>query len=212
VLEIDNFIVPAKDLIVGPFKGRGQHVCLTDRLWYRHATPLLDEGRNQEDVRCSHHCAGDQLEGEHSEAEGEHSLEQVLFATQTRNEILKYAYEQELVASPPYMSHSPITNNRTLTPEPAPIDFFEILDMWQDIIIAHADNTDEDSFLTVDAQNVEDAANAVFYALREIATGIPAPSLSSTTAIKNANLTALNAPRFIAHMSASILFPSSAGC
>ena len=196
-VEINNFIVPAKDLIVGPFKGQGQHVCLTDRLWYRHATPLLDEGRNQEDVHCSHHC--DQGE----ESQGERSLEQpevVLFATQTRIEILKYyGYEQELVASPPYMSHSPITDHRTPTPEPAP-DFFEILNMWQDILIAHADNIDEDSFLSVDAQNVEDAANAVYYALREIATGIPAPSLSSTTTIKNANLTALNAPRFIAHM------------
>lgn len=103
------------------------------------------------------------------------------------------------------MSHSP--NYHTLTPEqpePAPTDFLEILNLWQDILIAHANNTDEDSFLTVDAQNVEDAANAVYYAFREIAMGIPAPSLSSTTEIKNANLTALNTPRFIAHMSAPI--------
>jgi len=133
-----------------------------------------------------------------------------------RIKILKYCYEQPASGSeefvpafPPYMTHSPITNHRrTPTPErpeplPAPpIDYFEILNMWQDILIAHADNIDEDSFLTVDAQNVEDAANAVYYALREIATGISAPSLSSTTMIKNANLAALNAPRFIAHMSA----------
>jgi hypothetical protein len=72
-VEIDNFIVPAKDLIVGPFKRRGQHVCLTDRLWHRHATPLLDEGRNQNNVQCSHHCD-----------QGEHPLEQVLYAAQTR--------------------------------------------------------------------------------------------------------------------------------
>ena len=70
VLKLTTFIVPAKDLIVGPFKGRGQHVCLADRLWYRHMTPLLDEGRNQEDVQCSHRCD----QGEQSQA-----LEQVFF-------------------------------------------------------------------------------------------------------------------------------------
>ena len=123
-------------------------------------------------------------------------------------ELLNYGYEQERVASPSrlqaHMSNSPITNHRTPTPEPAPIDYIETLNMWQDILIAHADNIDEDSFLTVDAQNVEDAANAVYYVLREIATGTPAPSLPSTAVIKNANITALNAPRFIAHMSVLI--------
>ena len=75
----------------------------------------------------------------------------------------------------------------------------------QDILIAHADDIDEDLFLTVDAQIVEDTANTVYYALREIATGIPAPSLSSTTIIKNVNHAALNAPKFIANMSAPYL-------
>jgi hypothetical protein len=81
-VEIDNFIVPSKDLIVGPFKGRGQHVCLADRLWYRHTTPLLDEGCNQEDVQCSHHCD----QGEEAQLEGGHSkvLEQVRPATHMR--------------------------------------------------------------------------------------------------------------------------------
>lgn len=78
--------------------------------------------------------------------------------------------------------------------------------MWQDILIAHACNIDEDSFLTVDAQNVEDAANVVYYAFREIATGMLAPSLSSTTTIRNVNLMVLDAPRFIAHMLVSIYF------
>lgn len=76
--------------------------------------------------------------------------------------------------------------------------------MWQDILIAQADNIDEDSLLTVEAENVEDAANAIYYALREIATGILAPSLSSTTVIRNADLRAFNAPRFIANMSVPI--------
>lgn len=201
-VEIDYFIVPVKDLIVGPFKGQGQHVCLGDCLWYRHATPLLDEGRNLEEVQCSRHCHQDE------EAQLDHSqaLDQVLFATQTRIEILKYVYEQEhqIVVSPPYIPHSPITNHRTPTPEPAPIDFFEILNMWQDILMAHADNIDEDLLLTVEAEKVEDAANAIYYAMREIATGFQAPSLPSTTVIRNADLRAFNAPRFIANMSVPI--------
>ena len=82
-VEIDNFLVPTKDLIVGPIKGRGQHVCLTNRLWYRHTTPLLDEGRNQEDVQCLNQCD----QGEETQLEGlgeSQAPEQVLFATQTR--------------------------------------------------------------------------------------------------------------------------------
>ena len=77
VSKLIIFLVPTKDLIVSPFKGRGQHVCLTDHLWYWHMTPLLDEGHNQEDVQCSHQCD----KGEEAQLEGEHSqtLEQVLF-------------------------------------------------------------------------------------------------------------------------------------
>lgn len=92
-VEIDYFIVPVKDLIVGPLKGQGQHACLGDRLWYRHATPRLDEGRNQEEVQCSRHCH----QGEEAQLQVDHpqALDQVLFATLlvTSVKILKYGYE-----------------------------------------------------------------------------------------------------------------------